>query len=98
MYSRRFDLSVTAVCFALLGYFAWHANQGPRGYDYHTSLDQKVAVLQQEFDAAQQQRVRLEHKVGLMRPDSIDPDMLDELARQELEVAQPNELILFRNN
>jgi cell division protein FtsB len=98
MRSRRFDLSVTVVCFALLGYFAWHANKGPRGYAYHAGLEQKVAALESEFDAIQQQRVRLEHKVELMRPASIDPDMLDELARQQLEVASPGDLVVFRQN
>jgi cell division protein FtsB len=97
MRSRRFDLAVTVVCFALLGYFAWHATRGPRGFDYHDGLVAHADELQSEFDAVQKQRVRLEHKVGLMRPDSIDPDMLDELARKELEVAAPGDLVAFRD-
>jgi hypothetical protein len=34
----------------------------------------------------------------LMRPESIDPDLLDELAREELEYAKPGDLILRRWN
>ena len=94
MQSRRFDYAVTVVCFALLGYFAWHANRGPRGYAYHDGLVVKEASLMDQFDSIEQQRVRLEHKVGLLRPESIDPDMLDEMARAELEVASPHELIV----
>lgn len=96
MQSRRFDFSVSLVCLALLGYFAWHANEGPRGYGYHDSLEAKASLLQDEFDGIQQNRVRLEHKVGLLRPESLDPDMLDEMARASLEVAAPNELVTFR--
>jgi cell division protein FtsB len=97
MHSRRFDLSVSIVCMALLGYFAWHANKGPRGYGYQEGLSAKASLLQDEFDGIQQARVRLEHTVGLLRPESLDPDMLDEMARAQLEVAAPNELVSFQN-
>lgn len=96
MHSRRFDISVSIVCLALLGYFAWHANKGPRGYGYQVSLEGKLALLQDEFNEIQRDRVRLEHKVGLMRPESLDPDMLDELARGSLETAAENEIVSFQ--
>lgn len=95
MRSRRLDLSVTFVCLALLGYFAWHASNGPRGFVYRDTLDLRAASLQTEFAGVQRDRVRLEHKVGLLRPDSIDPDLLDELARSQLELAAPNELVVL---
>ena len=44
---RRFDLAVTCVCCALLGYFAWHAWKGPRGYPYQHGLEDKLAMLNQ---------------------------------------------------
>jgi cell division protein FtsB len=96
MQSRRFDFAVSVVCLALLGYFAWHANKGPRGYGYHENLQAKTAILQSEFDSIQQSRVRLEHKVGLLRPESLDPDMLDEVARRELEAVSPGELVAYQ--
>lgn len=96
MPSRRLDLSVSLVCLALLGYFAWHAYKGPRGYGYQHGLESKAALLQDEFDTEQRARVRLEHKVALLRPESLDPDMLDEMARSLLEVAAPNELVTFQ--
>ena len=96
MHSRRFDFSVSIVCMALLGYFAWHANKGPRGYGYGEGLESKAALLQDEFDNFQRDRARLEHKVGLLRPESLDPDMLDEMARAQLEVAAPNEIVSYQ--
>lgn len=90
---RRFDLAVSCVCLALLGYFAWHAWEGPRGYPYQERLQQEVASLQARFDEQQQKRIRLEHRVALMRPESIDPDMLDELARTRLEMVAPGDVI-----
>ena len=92
---RRFDLIVTCVCCAMLGYFAWYAWKGPRGYIYQDQLQGKLAMLDGKFGDIQQQRVRLEHKVGLLRPESIDPDLLDELARGQLELAKPTDVVAF---
>jgi cell division protein FtsB len=96
MQSHRFDLSVTLMCLSLLGYFAWHGNYGPRGFGYQAQLESQAALLTGEFDNVQRQRIRLERKVALLRPESLDPDMLDEMARSQLEVAAPNELVTFQ--
>ena len=92
---RRFDLVVTCVCCALLGYFAWHAWKGPRGYPYRDGLEAKVAMLQLKYDGLRQQREKLEHRVSLLRPESIDPDLLDEMARAKLEMAKPGDVVAF---
>ena len=90
---RRFDLAVTFVCSMLLGYFAWHAWEGPRGYPYQERLQQQVASLQETFDARQTERIRLEKRVGLLRPESVDPDLLDELARSRLDMVAPGDVV-----
>ena len=92
---RRFDLAVTMVCCALLGYFAWHAWKGPRGYPYQERLLASLAVEEAKFESLQAERIRLEHKVGLLRPESIDPDMLEELARSSLQMARPGDLVVY---
>jgi cell division protein FtsB len=92
---RRFDLIVTCVCCALLGYFGWHAYKGPRGFPYKEGLEVKAAALSAKHDAMQEERQRLEGKVALLRPESIDPDLLDELARGQLELARPTDVVAF---
>ncbi|MEI8177213.1 septum formation initiator family protein [Aestuariivirga sp.] len=92
---RRFDFVVTCVCCALLGYFGWHAYKGPRGFPYRDGLVVKVASLQDKFEGMQKDRAKLESKVTLLRPESIDPDLLDELARGDLELAKPNDVVAF---
>ena len=92
---RRFDLIVTCVCSGLLGYFAWHAWEGPRGFPYRDGLKTEVAVLQAKYEAMHAERLRLENKVALLRPESIDPDLLDELARGKLELAKPTDVVAF---
>ena len=92
---RRFDLAVTCVCCALLGYFGWHAFKGPRGYPHQQKLEQQHAMLQQKFETLREQRIRKDNKVALLRPESIDPDLLDEMARRSLEMARPGDVIAF---
>jgi cell division protein FtsB len=95
---RRFDLVVSSGCVALLASFAWYASAGNRGYEYRTTLEQKLSALQIENGALQQQLVTLEKRVRLMRPESIDPDMLDELAKTQLKMLRPNEILVTLEN
>jgi len=95
MRSRKFDISVTIVCLSLLSYFGWHAYEGPRGYPYRDQLAAKEAVLLDRFAKIDGERQKLEHRVALLRPDSIDPDLLDELARSQLDYARPSDVVVF---
>ena len=92
---RRFDFVVTCVCCALLGYFGWHAYKGPRGFPYKQAEEAKLAGLQAKYDGLHAERLRIENKVTLLRPESIDPDLLDELARGNLELAKPTDVVAF---
>lgn len=93
MRTHRFDIIITFACFALLGYFAWHAWEGPRGYPYRTQLAITSAELDTSFSAINRKRMAMEKKVALLQPDLVDPDMLDELARQRLEMSRANEIV-----
>ncbi|WP_395662660.1 septum formation initiator family protein [Aestuariivirga sp.] len=92
---RRFDIIVTTVCCALLGYFAWHAWMGPRGFHHKEERAAWAAELAGRHADLHAERVRLEDKVVLLRPESIDPDLLDELARGTLELAKPTDVVAF---
>ena len=91
----KFDSVVTCASLALLGFFAWHAWEGPRGFRFNDKLKSQSAQLTGDLTAIQNQRTGFEHRVALLRPESVDPDMLDEMARQTLNVARPNELIVL---
>jgi cell division protein FtsB len=95
MIRRKFDLVVMIVCLSLLGYFAWHAFHGPRGFAYQARLEARAHDLSGQLDAIRKERDRLEKRVSLMRPDSIDPDMLDELARANLGYGKPGDLVIM---
>ena len=94
MLKRQFDLIVMIVCMSLLGYFGWHGYYGPRSFDHRDALAAKAEALNGKVAAIREERQALESKVSLMRPQSIDPDMLDELARTTLDFGKPGELIV----
>jgi cell division protein FtsB len=96
MGKRKFDLVITGVSAALLGYFAWHGFEGPRGFPYRDRLTADANRLGGELAAIRQQRQTLEIKVSQLRPQSVDPDLLDEMARAMLGMTRPGELVVLR--
>jgi cell division protein FtsB len=96
--SIRFDYLVSAGCLLLLAYFAWHAWHGPRSYSYINTLTTKQAALLAEKSQLEQRKQAMLQKVNLMRPESVDHDMLEELARESLGWVTSNELIIKTAN
>ena len=94
---HKFDVAVSCACLVLLGYFGWHAFSGPRGHEHQRRLAEKATALTEKLDASMTERKLLEARVALLRPESLDPDMLDEMARNTLAVARPDELIVIQN-
>jgi len=59
-------------------------------------IERQVSELETELDELTAQRRELLARVSLLRPESLDPDMLDERARLNLNLAQKNELVVLR--
>jgi cell division protein FtsB len=76
-----------------IGYFAVNAYTGNHGIRAKQTLDQRIADLNRDLDVAKVERERWERRVALLKSDRIDPDMLDERARQLLEFADPRDVL-----
>lgn len=59
-------------------------------------LQKRKQVLAGEVAGLKEVRQRLERDVALLRPESLDPDMLDERARAILNLAHPDDLIMLK--
>jgi cell division protein FtsB len=81
-----------------IGYFGVNAYTGNHGIRAKQNLDQRIADLTGELDSTRTERERWERRVALLKADRIDPDMLDERARQLLEYADPRDVtVLIRH-
>ncbi len=87
---------VPAAFVALLAYFAYHALEGANGLWALRDLDAEAARLSREAAVLHAERMRLEARVALLRPDNLDPDLLDEEARRTLGFVRPDEVVILQ--
>jgi cell division protein FtsB len=87
-------LALYTIAALVIGYFGVNAYSGNHGLRARQDLDQQIAQLSDELDSLKAERATWERRVALLRPQSIDPDMLDERARVLLNYADPRELTL----
>src|SRR5581483_12095394 len=78
-----------------VGYFAVNAFTGSRGLRAQQDLDQQISAMRVELAQLKAERALWERRVSLLRSDRIDPDMLDERARAELDYVDPHDITLL---
>ena len=81
--------------YGLAIYFGYHAMIGSRGLLAWRQLTGDIEATQQDLAAVHAERQALEEKVRRLRPDSLDPDLIDELARRQLSLAGPSDVIIL---
>ena len=86
---------VPAIGACLVAYFAYHAVQGDHGILARTHLKAELAQAEATLSALRSERQELEHRAGLLSPERIDPDLLEERVRIMLNYAHPDEVIYF---
>jgi cell division protein FtsB len=90
-------LLVTFISFGLFVYFFYHLMHGDRGYFAWKGVEEKLKTSQIEYEKAVSEREALENRVKRLRPDSLDPDLLDEQARRVLGFIKPEEIVVLEN-
>ncbi len=90
-------LVLPILCGLLLTYFIVNAVNGDQGLRAWSVLAVEIETLQGNLEEISSDRARLERQVALLRPESLDPDLLDERARAYLGVAHPDELTIYRD-
>ena len=79
----------------LIGYFGMNAFSGNHGLKAQEDIDQQIAALSAELDRLKLEEAHWQRRVALLKSDKLDPDMLDEGARELLDYSDPNELTLM---
>ena len=78
-------------------YFGYNLEIGDHGLTARADLERRKEVLEGELAGLDEVKTRLERDVALLRPESLDPDMLDERARSLIGYADPRDLTLLLN-
>lgn len=87
-------LALYTIAAMVIAYFGLNAYSGAHGLRAKQDLDQQIAQLSGELATLKAERASWERRVSLLKPESIDPDMLDERARLQLNYADPRDLTL----
>ena len=82
---------------SLVAYFGYFAVYGSHGLVNWVRLQHEIEATQSELDRVRGERAALEHRVRLLRPESVDPDLLEEQARARLGLSGPDEVVILRD-
>ena len=79
---------------AAMAYFGYHAVQGDRGLIAWWNLRFERERADRTLDEVTAQMKAIQKRVQLLRPESLDRDMLEERARVMLGAVGPDDLIV----
>ena len=86
-----------ALCIGACAYFGYYAIWGERGLTALNRTEARLAMRQDEMARLSGERERLQHRIQLLEPGSIDPDMVEEVARRQLLESAPGQVAVPRN-
>ncbi len=92
---RGRHIAPQALLACVLGYFVYHAINGDHGLLAWLRLEQELERAKATGSALAEEHRLLEHKVGLLQPDHLDPDLLDEQARRLLNYGHRDDLVVI---
>ncbi len=90
---RRHAGAFIGIC--ALTYFGYHLTLGERGLGAWTRLSDELATAEAETESSLAAERELEHRVGLMRSESLDPDLLDEQVRATFGYIRADEVVIY---
>ncbi|SVB42801.1 uncharacterized protein METZ01_LOCUS195655 [marine metagenome] len=95
-FQKYLNRSLRAILLAGLGlYLGYHFVQGEHGILAWMLTAQQIEFSSGELERLSNEREELEHRVRLLRSESLDPDLLEERARAVLNYGLKDDLILF---
>jgi cell division protein FtsB len=88
-------LALYCVSGTVAAYFVWHGVNGQRGLKTGEEYEQKLAQLRLERDTLKVQRLQWEGRIGLIKGEQIDADILDEETRRMLGRVHRNDVVIL---
>jgi cell division protein FtsB len=94
--SKLSRLIIPAVAISFFAYFGFHAVHGAYGLNAKMHLEHRAMELRAQLSEIVAEREALEKRVALLDNTTLERDMLDERARDLLNVARPDEIVIYR--
>ncbi|NQU61855.1 MAG: septum formation initiator family protein [Rhodospirillales bacterium] len=79
----------------MVGYFGFHVVHGDRGLIAWWNIKQRVSGAKEALAVATAEREKIQNRVRLLNPGSLDPDMLEERARLMLNYGHADEIVIL---
>lgn len=92
--NRLRALAPPVVFLALTYYFGWNAVHGKSGLEAQHVQQQQLDAAVKHNTAAAAERAAWQTRIADLNGRSIQPDMLDEQARQVLNLANPQDMVI----
>src|SRR5271170_6130122 len=80
-----------------VAYFAYHTVEGDRGLLAWWHLNRDIRVAEATLGGLTHDRDTLDRRTRLLRPDRLDPDMLEERARAMDDLGHDDEVVILRS-
>ncbi len=87
---------VPALAALFFSYFGFHSYHGEFGIYSKYRLQTKMVELQNRLDMVRSQRIDIERRVRMLHDGTLEKDILDEQARNALNVSHIDELKIIR--
>jgi cell division protein FtsB len=91
----RWQSWLAIIGFGLAFYFGYHAVNGGRGLLASQQLNDELRAAEKKLATLERERTSLERRVKRLRSESLDPDLIDELARETLSMVEPDDVIIL---
>lgn len=91
----RWQSWLVIVGFGLAVYFGYHVVNGGRGLLASQQLHDELKSAEKTLARVEHERESLERRVKRLRPDTLDPDLIDELARETLSMLDEDDVIIL---
>jgi cell division protein FtsB len=90
------SMALPGACILAMAYFGHHALFDDHGLRRLLGLNEELADRQAALETETTKRSVLQAKVDGLNAPNIDPDLLDERARETLGLARPDEIIIYK--
>lgn len=88
---------IPAILTAAVVYFGYYTIWGARGLMAQSDTRARLDVRQEQLAMLKRERMRLQHRIELLEPGSVDPDMVEEVARSQLLEGAPGQVAVPRH-